>query len=121
MGFIISIEGIAIDPEKVSVVKDWPLPKSVKEIQSFLGFCNFYRCLLEKWGQVICPLTKLIAKGAWYPLEELKIQAFEKAKELLLSDAVRVYYSPYSKTRIEIDASDGVVVGVLTQQQKDGK
>ena len=40
---------------------------------------------------------------------------------MTLSDAVRVHYSPYSETRIETDASDGVVAGVLTQQQKDGK
>ena len=49
------------------------------------------------------------------------MQAFEKAKELVLSDAVRVHYSPYAETRIETDASDGVVAGVLTQLQKDGK
>ena len=86
--FIISTEGIAMDLDKVSIVKDWPLLKSVKEIQSFLGFCNFYHYSLEKWGQVVHSLTKLTAKGAWHPLEELEIQAFEKVKELVLSDAV---------------------------------
>ena len=97
------------------------LTLTVKEIQSFLGFCNFYRNSLEKWGRVIRPLTKLTAKGAWHTLGELEMQAFEKAKELVLSDAVRVHYSPYAETRIETDASDGVVAGVLTQLQKDGK
>ena len=86
--FIISTEGIVMNPDKVSVVKDWLLLKSVKKIQSFLRFCNFYCCSLEKWGQVVHPLTKLTAKGAWHPLEELEIQAFEKAKELVLSDTV---------------------------------
>ena len=50
LSFIISTEGIAIDLNKVSIVKDWLLLKSVKEIQSFLRFCNFYHCSLEKWG-----------------------------------------------------------------------
>ena len=50
LNFIISTEGIAINSDKVSVVKDWLLLKSVKEIQSFLRFCNFYCCFLEKWG-----------------------------------------------------------------------
>ena len=50
LSFIISIEGIAMNSDKVSVVKNWPLLKSVKEIQSFLRFCNFYFCSLEKWG-----------------------------------------------------------------------
>ena len=64
LGFIISTEGIAMDSDKVFIVKDWPLSKSVKEIQSFLRFCNFYCCSLEKWGQVVHLLTKLTAKGA---------------------------------------------------------
>jgi hypothetical protein len=42
LGVIISLNGIAMDPEKVKVNLDWPVPTSVKEIQSFLGFANFY-------------------------------------------------------------------------------
>ena len=48
LGFIISTEGIAMNSEKVTVVKNWPVPKSVKEIQFFLSFCNFYRNSLKK-------------------------------------------------------------------------
>ena len=48
LNFIISTEGIAMDPDKVFIVKDWLLSKSVKKIQSFLKFCNFYCCSLEK-------------------------------------------------------------------------
>ena len=50
LSFIISTEGIAMNSDKVSIVKNWLLPKSVKKIQSFLRFCNFYCCSLEKWG-----------------------------------------------------------------------
>ena len=121
LSFIISTEGIAMNSEKVAVVKNWPVSKSVKEIQFFLSFCNFYCNSLKKWGQVIRSLTKLTAKGAWHTLRELEIQAFEKVKELVLSDAVRVHYSPYAETRMETDASDEVVARVLTQLQKDEK
>ena len=48
LGFIISTEGIAMNSEKVAVVKNWPVSKSVKEIQFFLSFCNFYRNSLKK-------------------------------------------------------------------------
>ena len=64
LNFIISTEGIVMNSDKVSVVKDWSLLKSVKEIQSFLEFCNFYCCFLKKWGQVVHLLTKLTAKRA---------------------------------------------------------
>ena len=42
LGFIISTEGIAIDPDKVAIIKDWEVPTSLKGLQSFLSFCNFY-------------------------------------------------------------------------------
>ena len=114
LSFIISTEGIAMNSEKVAVVKNWSVSKSVKEIQFFLSFCNFYRNSLEKWGQVIRSLTKLIAKRAWYTLEELEIQTFKKVKELVLLDAIWVHYSSYAETRMKTDTSDEVIARVLT-------
>ena len=49
LSFIISTEGIAINSEKITVVKNWSVLKSVKEIQFFLSFCNFYCNSLKKW------------------------------------------------------------------------
>ena len=43
LGFIISMDGIGMDPAKVNVVLDWDPPRNVKEVQCFLGFANFYR------------------------------------------------------------------------------
>ena len=42
LGFIISPQGLSMDPTQVQSITEWPCPTSVKEIQSFLGFCNFY-------------------------------------------------------------------------------
>ena len=42
LGFIIGIKGIAMDPDKVTIIKDWEVPTSLRGLQSFLGFCNFY-------------------------------------------------------------------------------
>ena len=120
LGLIISTQGIQKDPEKVAVVQDWPVPTSVKSLQSFLGFCNFYRAFLKDYGRIIRPLTKLLKKGAWHAFDERELTAFQQAKDLMLSDNVLAHYSPYRLTRIETDASDGVVAGVLSQLQDDG-
>ena len=88
LSFIISTESIVMNSDKVSVIKNWLLSKSVKKIQFFLRFCNFYCCSLKKWGWVIHSLTKLTAKEVWHILRELKIQIFEKVKKLVLSDTV---------------------------------
>ena len=121
LGFIISTTGVTMDPEKVSVVKNWAIPTTVKGVQSFLGFCNFYRKFLKCYGRVVRPLTNLTKKGHWHQLGAQEIEAFDRAKALVLSECVLAHYSPNRETRMETDASDGVVAGVLTQLQDDGE
>ena len=59
LGYIISKDGITMSTEKVQAVKDWPTPKTVKNIQEFLGFANFYRRFIENFAKVAQPLTEL--------------------------------------------------------------
>ena len=43
VGYMVSLAGIGMDLEKIKSILEWPVPKSLKEVQSFLGFANFYR------------------------------------------------------------------------------
>jgi hypothetical protein len=52
LGFIISTDGIEVDPDKVAVVRDWKAPSTVKGVQGFLGFCNFYRRFIKEYGHI---------------------------------------------------------------------
>lgn len=61
--FIVSTDGICVDPDKVAAIVDWKPPSSVKGVQSFLGFCNFYQKFIRNYGQIARPLTKLTGKG----------------------------------------------------------
>jgi hypothetical protein len=63
LGYVITCEGISMDPKKVAAVKDWPTPTNLKELQTFLGFANFYRRLIEKYSELTAPLTRLLKKG----------------------------------------------------------
>jgi len=121
LGFVVSTEGIAMDPDKVAIIKEWEVPTSLKGVQSFLGFCNFYRRFLKDYGRVVRPLTRLNAKNGWHPLGDLEIEAFNKTKELVLNGGLIAHYSPHRSTRMETDSSDGVTAGVLSQQQDDGE
>src|ERR1035438_10067749 len=60
LGYIISPNGITIDPKKVSAIMDWPSPCSVHDIQVFLGFANFYCCFIFKYSKIATPLTRLL-------------------------------------------------------------
>ena len=62
VGYLVSKEGIGMDPAKVSVVLDWPTPKYVKEVQSYLGFANFYKKFINNYFALTTPLTSLTRK-----------------------------------------------------------
>jgi hypothetical protein len=63
LGFIISTDGIEVDPEKISVVKNWKPPTTVRGVQSFLGFCNFYRRFIRDYGIIAKPIVNLTKTG----------------------------------------------------------
>ena len=56
---IIGPGGVHMDEEKVKVIQDWPEPLQVKDIQSFLGFTNFYRRFIHDYSNIVVPLTRL--------------------------------------------------------------
>jgi len=62
LGLIILEGELRMDPVKLQVVKDWPRPKSVKDIQKFLGFCNFYQCFVHAYSTLACSLFDLTKK-----------------------------------------------------------
>ena len=57
LGFIISTDGIQVDPDKIKVIEEWHHPRTVRGVQSFLGFCNFYRRFIRDYSQIAVPLT----------------------------------------------------------------
>ena len=73
VGFMVSRDGIGMDLAKVSTITEWPVPRSVKEVQQFLGFANFYRKFIHNYSAIASPLTCLTRKAvkavkfAWTP------------------------------------------------------
>ena len=63
LGFILSPNGLLMDPCKVSAILEWPEPCKVKDIRSFLGFANFYRRFISDHSMITVPLTRLTHKG----------------------------------------------------------
>ena len=104
-----------MDPEKVSAVMDWPVPKTVKQVQAFLGFANFYRRFIRNFAMITVPLTSLTKKSTeWHWGEDeqasfdLLKKAFTTAPVLRIPDDVNPY-------RVETDSSDFATGGVLYQ------
>ena len=62
LGFIISTDGVEADPEKTAAIDQWAPPRTVKGVQSFLGFCNFYRRFIKNYSRIARPLNRLTRK-----------------------------------------------------------
>ncbi len=96
LGFILSPEGIRMDPAKVEAVADWPITENRRAVQRFLGFANFYRRFIRNFSQVALPLTDLSFR-------------FSSAPILTTPD-------PSCQFIVEVDASEVGVGGVLSQR-----
>jgi hypothetical protein len=118
LGFIVTTEGIEVDPEKTAVIAKWERPLTVKGVQSFLGFCNFYRRFIKDYSRIAKPLTRLTRVDVSFRWDADCQSAFDELKRRLTSAPILRHYRPDLPTRIETDASDEVVAGVLSQQEE---
>jgi hypothetical protein len=81
LGHVISKEGIAVDPTKVETVLSWEQPKSVTEIQSFVGWAGYYRRFIEGFAKIVAPLTQLTRKDQPFLWTQKCEESFQTMKE----------------------------------------
>jgi transposase InsO family protein len=120
LGFIITSEGIKVDPEKVATIINWRRPCTVRAVQSFLGFCNFYRRFIRNYSKIARSLYHLTKDNVPFSWNADCARAFQELKNFLSNAPILRHYQADRPTKVETDASDGVVAGVLSQQQDDG-
>jgi hypothetical protein len=82
LGVIISHGQVKMDPAKLSGITTWPVPKKLKDLQAFLGFCNFYRHFILNYSTIARPLFKLSKKDTpfvWHSVQDSTFHTLKKA------------------------------------------
>jgi hypothetical protein len=108
-----------MDPVKVAGVAEWPTPTKKKEVQSFLGFANFYRRFIEGFSHHAKPLFELTKKDRKWTWGEGEQQAFDELKSRITSSPILRFADDSKAFRIEADSSDFATGAVLSQQSSD--
>jgi transposase InsO family protein len=127
LGLIVGTEGLKMDPAKVEAIEKWERPQAINDVQSFLGFANYYRQFIEKYSKVAAPLTDMtkglnkgVIKGTglvfeWTPEAQL---AFEQLKAAFIAEPILKHFDTELPTLVETDANDNVCAAVVSQQHE---
>ena len=126
LGHVVPKVGIETNPKKIAAITNWPKPVTVSQVQSFLGFCNYYQKFIKHYAQVAKPLYQLIlgdnAKAKKKKVEWSKEceEAFLKLKEIC-SNTPMLAYADYQKAfKVHTNASESGLGAVLYRDQGDG-
>lgn len=115
LGHLVSSHGVEHVASKVAVVAQWPVPRSTRALQSFLGLASFYRCFIKGYAIIADPLVKatIIEPFQWSPQAQTTFDRLKHALSTALILALPNFHQPFT---IETDAS-GIGMGEVLSQQ----
>jgi len=120
LGHTVSARGVEADPTKISKVKDWPQPKNVSEVRSFIGLCAYYRRFVKGFSDVCKPLYHLTEKGVAFHWGDEQDKAFKALKMHLTTAPILAFPNEKDEFILDTDAS-GVGIGAVLSQVQNGE
>ncbi|MBW0582497.1 hypothetical protein O181_122212 [Austropuccinia psidii MF-1] len=110
-----------MDQAKFHQILNWPPPRNIKALQSFLGFANFYCNFIKNHSKEILSLTSFLKKDSCFPLNEEALSQFHQLKEAFTTSPILSHFNPSLPTIVETNASDYALGAVLSQVSDSGK
>lgn len=121
LGYVVSGKGQSPDASKVLAVRNFPVPQNVKDVQSFLGFCTYYRRFICDFANIARPLSDLTKKNNSFVWANEQQNSFEALKNALQSSPILGHPNYELPMEIHCDASGYGLGAVLVQQQESGE
>jgi len=119
LGVLIGNGTIKMDPVKVQGIANWPIPLTVKDVWSFLGFCNFYRAFIKNFSDIARPLNDLTCKNEQFIWTDERNNAFLELKRVCSNYPV-LHTPDWTKQFVmETDASGYALRVVIAQEFED--
>jgi len=116
LGCVVATDGMTMNEKKVESIKSWKAPASVKDIQIFIGFANFYRRFIKSFSAICTPIMNLLKgdpkKLSWGKEQQ---EAFEDLKRRFISAPIICHFYPDLNTVVKTDASNYVLGCILSQ------
>ena len=109
-----------MDPEKVMAILEWGSLHNLYNICACLGCTNFYRRFILGYFNVVVPLVGLTKKGVFFEWGEECEAAFQELKRRFTSAPVLRHFDPAKEIIVEMDASNYILVGMISQYNADG-
>ena len=104
LGYILSPSGLTMSDDKVKIIQDWPEPKKVKDIQSFLGFANFYHWFIFNYLDIVISLTCLTQKDIPQKFNFSCHDTLNSLKKAFTSAPILTHWIPNAQLIVEINA-----------------
>ena len=121
LGMIVSRNGIKMDPEKVNAILKWSEPMNVKQVRAFLGLGNFYRRFIMDYAIISRPMVDLTHKDVLFNFSDKEKASFKALKAAFTTAPVLQYPNQDREFRLETDASEFAVGGVISVKCDDGE
>ena len=115
LGFDVSAEGIKPSLSKVQAILNWPTPKTVTDVRSYLGLCNFYRRFIRWFSELAAPMMDLTKKNKPFVWDDEAEKSFNRLKTAMVTAPVLQLLDFEREFVVTTDASE-VLVGAILQQ-----
>ena len=121
LGYVLSLSGLTMSNTKVKTIQKWPEPKKVKDIQSFLGFANFYKHFIFNYSDIVILLTHLTRKNTPWNFDDNCKIAFNTLKQAFTSTPILTYWVLDAQLVVKTDVSDYALAAILSIMTKDNE